>query len=184
MSTAALLPEVTFEEYLAVEVQSESRAEWVAGQVFAMSGGSERHDLMTGLVYEALAPAARRRGCAAFQQNRKVRLADAAYYPGVVVICPGGPPPDRLFERDLTMVVEVLSASTARIDRQEKALSYSAAPSFQNYLLVDPDRRRIEVGRLGADGRLAWQVHTDGRIDELGLDVDALYDELDRTART
>lgn len=184
MSTAAVLPEVTFEEYLAAEVESDSRGEWVAGQVFAMAGGSERHDLMAGLVYRSLAARAAEGGCVAFQQNRKVRFATAAYYPDVVVICPGGPGPDRLFERDLSIVVEVLSASTARTDRQEKALVYPTAPSFTAYLLVDPDRRRVEVGRLGDDGKLVWQVHTDGRIADLGLDVDALYDELDRTART
>lgn len=189
VGTAAVLPEVTFEEYLAAEVRSERRSEWVAGQVFALADGLERHDLMSGLVYQALAPQARRKGCVTFQQNRNVRFADAAYYPDVVVICPVGPAPDRLFERDLSIVVEVLSPSTERIDRQEKALAYPSAPSFSAYVLVDPDRRRIEVGRRDTTGRLTWQVHTDGPIDDLGIEdlrvnVDALYDELDRTART
>ena len=180
--SAEVLPEVTFEEFLAGEREGAQRHEWTAGEVFAMAGGSERHDLMTGLVYEALAPAARRRGCRPFQQNRLVRLGDAAYYPDVVVVCPGRAP-DRLFERDLSLVVEVLSASTARVDRTEKAAAYSRAPSFQAYVLVDPERRRIEVGEL-YDGVLRWRVYGHGDVPALGTTVEQFYDQLDATAAT
>ncbi len=184
MSTAHALPEVTFEEFLAAEAGSEQRCEWVAGHVYAISGGSERHDLMAGLVYEALAPAARARGCRPFVQNRKVRLDQAAYYPDVVVVCPGGPPPDRLFERDLSVVVEVLSPSTERTDRQEKAVAYAGAASFSAYVVVDPDRRWIEVGTPAPGGGLRWRVVDTGPVPGVDLDADALYDALDRTAVT
>lgn len=148
MTSAQRLPEVTFEEYLHAELATDQRCEWVGGEVYAMSGGSERHDLLAGLLYRVLAPAAEARGCRAFQQNRKVKLQDAAYYyPDVLVVCPSGSRPDRLFERDLTIVVEVLSPSTERIDRVEKASAYVGAPSFELYVVADPERRRIELGR-------------------------------------
>lgn len=183
MSTAQVLPEVTFEEFLAGEASGRQRREWVAGEVFAMAGGSERHDLMTGLVYRLVAEVAERNGCRPFQQNRLVRLGDAAYYPDVVVVCPNGSTPDRLFERDLSLVVEVLSASTERTDRREKAMAYADAPSFEAYVLVDPERRRIEVGRLEG-GVLRWQLHTSGAVQLLNTTVEQLYDRLDATAAT
>ena len=179
-----MFPEVTFEEYLAAEAASTIRHEWVAGQVYAMVGASERHELMAGLVYQALIPVAAARGCRLFIGNRKVRLGEAVYYPDVVMICPGGRPPDRLFEWDLSIVVEVLSESTRRIDRREKAMAYAAASSFERYLLVDPDRRRIEVATPGPKG-LNWVVYIGGQtVPELDLDVDSLYDTLDATALT
>jgi len=179
-----MFPEVTFEEYLAGEMVSEVRHEWVSGQVYAMSGGSERHDLMVMAVFRALDPIALRRGCRLFTHNRKVRLGEAAYYPDVLLVCPGGRAPDRLFEWDLSIVVEVLSDSTRRVDRREKALAYASAPSFERYLVVDPQRRWIEVATVGPKD-LTWAVYVGGQVvPELDLDVDALYDALDATALT
>ena len=81
-------------------------------------------------------------------------------------------------------MVEVLSPGTEGVDRREKALVYSLAPSFQLYLLADPDRRRVEVATRGEDG-LVWQAYGPGdEVPQLDLDVDALYDELDAVTLT
>ena len=184
MSSAALFPEVTFEEYLAGEAASEVRHEWVAGRVYAMTGASERHELMAALLFRALDPIAATRGCRLFIGNRKIKLDEVVYYPDVLMVCPSGRQPDRLFERDLSVVVEVLSDSTLRIDRREKALAYAAAPSFERYLLMDPERRWIEVATPGPKGP-HWQVYVGGQvISELGIDLDGLYDALEATALT
>lgn len=174
---------MTFEECLALEAHDQLRREWVDGQVYVKAGGTERHDLLAGLVYEALAGPARSRGCRPFIQNRRVRSGEVAYYPDVLVVCPGARRPDRLYERECSIVVEVLSPSTERTDRHEKAHAYAAAPSFEAYVLVDPDRRRVEVG-TPADAGLQWQVHAGGHVPELGTSVEALYDALDQTALT
>ncbi len=80
--------------------------------------------------------------------------------------------------------MEVLSDSTQRIDRREKALAYAAAPSFERYLVVDPERRWIEVATPGPKG-LLWQVYVGGQvIPELDIDLDALYDAREATALT
>lgn len=179
--TSAEVLVVSFEEYLAFEEGSERRHEWVAGHVYAMAGGTERHDNMVGLIYERLLPQARGHGCRPYMHNRKVKIEDTTYYPDVVVICPGGPSPDPQFERDLTVVVEVLSPSTEVIDRREKAVVYPKAPSFRQYLIVDTQRRKIEV--LGRDGR--WTTYISGDvIPEVEIDVDALYDQVDAVTVT
>lgn len=183
-ASAEELPLVTFEDFLAAERRSERRHELVGGRVYVMAGGSERHDLATGLVYEALAPGARRAGCRPFTSNRLLRLSHAAYYPDVLVVC--GPAGHRLHEVEASLVVEVLSPSTADTDRREKAAAYASLAGLRQYLLVDPDRRRIEVAAPDA-GELHWQAYGPGSVlvTAFGVvDVDALYDALDAAATT
>ncbi|HEU0100991.1 MAG TPA: Uma2 family endonuclease [Mycobacteriales bacterium] len=182
--TSAELVVVAFEDYLAHEQFSDRRHEWVAGHVYVMAGGTERHDNLAGLLYLKLAPQALADGCRPYQHNRKVKIGQVAYYPDLLVVCRDALPPDRQYERDLSVVVEVLSPSTEGVDRREKALVYSSAPSFERYLLVDPDRRRIEVATLGPAG-LQWQSFGPGDVvPYVDLDVDALYDELDAVTLT
>jgi len=52
------------------------------------------------------------------------------------------------------LIVEVLSESTARIDRREKLLAYQTLPSLDAYLLVEQDVTRVELYRRSTD----WQV--------------------------
>ncbi len=178
MSSAEVFPDVAFADFLAAERDSDQRHEWVTGRVYATSGGTERHELMVGLIYEKLAPIARARGCRAFSHNRLVRLGDVAYYPDVLVVCPSDRKPDRMHELDLSIVVEVPSPSTEAVDRREKSMA------FERYVIVDTDRRRIEVATRGPDG-VHWELYSHGRaIFELDIDVDALYDTLDATALT
>jgi Uma2 family endonuclease len=183
-STAKEVPVVSFDSFLAMEQRASRRHELVGGRVYAMAGGSERHDLAAGLLYEALAPKARARGCRPFTSNRLVRLGDAAYYPDVFVVC--GPAADQFYERDLTVVVEVLSPSTSDTDRREKAVAYAGAESFQRYLLVDPTLRRIECAEPSADG-LRWLAYGPGSVvpTPIGsINLDELYDALDAAAST
>ena len=184
MSTAEVHPDVAFADFLAAEGDSDRRHEWVAGRVYAMAGGTERHDLMVGLIHEKLSPLARVRGCRTFSQNRLVRLGDVAYYPDVLVVCPSERRPNQMHEVDLSIVVEVASPSTEALDRREKTMAYTNAPSFERYVIVDPDKRRIEVATRGPSG-VHWELFSHGRvIFELDLDVDELYDTLDATALT
>jgi Uma2 family endonuclease len=176
----------SFDDFLAAEPLSERRHELVAGRVYAMAGGSERHDLVAGLIYELVAPVARTRGCRPFTSNRLVRTASGnAYYPDVLVAC--GPAPHRLYESSPALIVEVLSQSTGDLDRREKAVAYAATRSLSLLLLVDPNVRRIEAARPD-EGRIGdWIAYGPGDVvpTEFGdVDVDALYDILDRTATT
>ncbi len=77
--TAEPLPHLSFVDFLAGEQRSQRRHEYVAGRVYDTAGGTERHDLMTGLLYEHLAPRARERGCVPFQQDRLVRIGATGY---------------------------------------------------------------------------------------------------------
>jgi len=179
------LPHYTLEQYLAVEEASQVRHEFVGGRIYAMSGGTERHDLLTGLIYEVLAAAARREGCRPFIANRQARVGSAHYYPDVMIVCARSA--ERLYETDASLIVEVSSRSTVDTDRREKASAYATLPGLSLYVLVDPERRRIEVAQRRSDGDLLWRVFgPEGVVPTRygALDVDALYDALDATAIT
>lgn len=109
MSTASVeqLPYVTFADYLALDQDADVRHEWVAGRVYAMSGGTERHGLMTGLLFSAVAAGARGAQCRPFQEGRRLRAGLVSYYPDVMVVT--GPAGDDGFETDASLVCEVLA---------------------------------------------------------------------------
>ena len=176
----------SFDAYLDGEQASERRHELVGGRVYTMPGGSERHDLAAGLIYESLAPGARAKGCRPFTSNRLVRTRRGnAYYPDVMVVC--GPAPHRLYETDPALIVEVLSPSTGDVDRREKAVAYAEGTSVRLVVLVDPDVRRIELAHPAGGAIDAWDVCGPGQVvpTEFGdIDVEALYDAIDASATT
>lgn len=183
-SAAEQLTSISFEDYLEAEKHAEGRHEWVGGRVYVMSGGSERHALVAGLVSDTLRPQARERGCRTFIADRMVRPGDVAYYPDFLVVC--GPAGHLHHETDAALIVEVLSPTTGGIDRREKAMAYSTLPGLEQYLLIDPVERRIEVARFGPDG-LRWEAFGSGDVVLTAygdLVVDDLYDELDAEATT
>ena len=185
MSQAAA-PFVPFDDFLEGEQGAERRRELVGGRVYAMSGGTERHDLVAGLIYEALAAGARAKGCRPFIGNRLVRTRDdSAYYPDVMVVC--GRASHVQYETDPTLIVEVQSPSTRSIDRREKVVAYAQAASLRLILLVDPNDRRIEAAYPEQGKVQNWTVFGPGELivtDYGVIPVDALYDELDTTATT
>lgn len=177
---------LSLDSFLDEEQTSERRHELVGGRIYAMSGGSGRHDLAAGLIYEATAPHARSRGGRPFTSNRLVRTSKGnAYYPDVMVAC--GRAPHRLYETDPSVVVEVLSPSTSDVDRREKAVAYAECPSLELLVLVDPSIRRLEVARPVAGVIGSWAVFGPGDVVATpfgDIDVDALNEAIDRTATT
>ena len=148
---------ISVDDYLAGELQAEQRHEYIDGQVYAMTGASDRHGLIANALAFALTPAARRKGCQLFTSDMKLRLEIGGktcfYYPDLLLSCD---PQDRepYFRRSPCLIVEVLSESTARIDRREKLLAYQTIPSLQSYLLIEQERRHVELYRRGT----GWQA--------------------------
>lgn len=84
----------------------------------------------------------------------RVRAAnDLFYYPDVVVACvPVGD--EDVYLDEPCLIVEVLSPSTAGIDRREKLVAFRQIASLRGYLLVAQARRRVERHIRDAAG--AW----------------------------
>ena len=74
---------ISAEEYLHLEARSPVRNEYVSGEVFAMTGGTLRHNVIAGNLFAALRTHLRNTPCRAFMNDVRLRIAkaNAYYYP-------------------------------------------------------------------------------------------------------
>jgi len=144
MRDASALPTMTVEEYVRFEERSPIKHEYVAGEVYAVSGATARHNILAGNIFARLYPAVESNPCHVFMSDMRVQVADDRYYyPDAAVVCTPIAQLD-VVARGPCVVVEVTSPSTARIDRGEKLDAYRAIPALRAYLIVDHRRRRVE----------------------------------------
>lgn len=168
----------TYAEYLAYEQDSGLKHEYEDGQIFAMAGGSRRHNALASRISAALE---RGRGaeCIAFQSDQKVRVlaTGKATYPDATVVCGPieGDPADQLGATitNPTVLVEVLSPSTEQEDRGNKWQHYQLIPSLQEYVLVSQSEPRVERYRRLSSG--AWE-YSDVTAGSVQLSTGALID--------
>jgi Uma2 family endonuclease len=141
-------------DYLAMDDASALRHEYMAGQVYAMTGGTMRHNRITLNVARLLADRLDGTPCQVFINDMKlhVQAADSVYYPDVFVHCGSGVASGAKVVHDAALVVEVLSESTAEIDRREKLVAYRKLPGLRAYWIVSQDEQRIEVHERDATG--------------------------------
>jgi Uma2 family endonuclease len=145
---------LSLEEYLASEIDSPVKREWVDGAVFTIAGASIRHNVVKDNVSAFGRSLPNADDCRITTSDTKVRTERAVYYPDVVVAC-GPVGPDPYVEAAPCVIAEVLSPSTAAIDMREKLAAYRALPSLHDYLVIDPEVRHVEWHRRGNSG---WEV--------------------------
>lgn len=138
----------TPEEYLTLERKAEYKSEYYDGEIFAMLGANEKHNLIAGNIFASLHAQFRNRPCRAYTSDMrvKVRPGNMYSYPDVIAVC-GQPQFDDEYKDHLvnpTVIVEVLSSSTEAYDRGDKALRYRQLASIQEYLLVSQEEPHVE----------------------------------------
>lgn len=145
---------LTVEEYLRMEEASPLRHEYVAGQIFAMSGATLRHKAIIDSLLLSVAPQLRGGPCRALSDGVKLRLRldreEIFYYPDFMVAC-GPQEMSSYFVATPRLVVEVLSPSTELIDRREKALNYRGVPSLEEFALVAQRSQEVTLYRRSED---------------------------------
>ena len=146
--------------YLADERDADLRHERWDGVAYAMVGASWARNVITAHLAAILHRLGRAHGCTTVSQDMKVHVPgrNAFVYPDIVMVCE---PPRFLDDvRDVLLnpaiVVEVLSHSTERFDRGEKATGYRSLPSIGALLLVSQHHARIECQARDADG--SWRL--------------------------
>jgi Uma2 family endonuclease len=183
MSAATPHP-MTSAEYLAWEAREPSKHEYLRGEIFAMPGGSPRHNFLGAAVISVLRGAMRGRGCGVFTSDQKIALVpgERYVYPDAAVVCgalqrePGTA--DVLLNP--RVVIEVLSQSTEAYDRGGKWEGYQGVASVTDYVLVAQRAVRVEHYQRDADG--SWHYRTLATGDALTLSngatvaIDALYE--------
>ncbi|NJM78076.1 MAG: Uma2 family endonuclease [Acaryochloridaceae cyanobacterium RU_4_10] len=157
------------EEYLEGEKSSPVKHEYIQGQVYAMAGANDAHNLITGSFYSLLRNHLRGKGCLPYTGDMKAQIdvRDIYYYPDILVICD---PRDRSSEyskRYPCLIVEVLSDSTEAFDRGNKFSDYRHLETLQEYVLVKQDRQSVDCFRRNEQGR--WELYAFVEGDEVVL---------------
>lgn len=142
-------PRFDRQDYFAWEPEQPVKHEYVAGEVFAQAGARQNHVVVAGNCFAALRQRLRGTPCRAYISDMQLEVAqaDAVFYPDVMVSCH---PEDLAAERVLhhpRVIVEVLSDSTVAYDRGGKFAAYRMLESLQEYVLIDPERRSLEIFR-------------------------------------
>lgn len=155
---ALLAQKLSLEGFLAWENQQVERHEFHRGEVFAMVGGRRIHERVIANLSRWLGNQLEGSACQVFVAGMKLQIADdTVLYPDVMVTCDRADLRADLALRSPALVIEVLSPSTQAYDRSQKFALYRRVASLQEYILIDPDTRRIESFRRGADG--FWVLH-------------------------
>jgi Uma2 family endonuclease len=135
------------EEYLAVERQAPYKSEYCNGEVFAMSGASRRHNLISLNIGAELRAQLRQRLCEGYTSDMRVKMTRTGLYtyPDVVVVCEEPTFEDAEVNTLLnpTLLVAVLSKTTEDDDRGGKFAYYRTLTAGQEYLLVAQERCHV-----------------------------------------
>lgn len=184
MSVPVQLHRHTFKDYLAVEEISTVRHEYLAGEIYAMAGGSVLHAALSAGVLASLHAQLGGR-CRVYSSDLRIRVlaTGLASYPDVTIVC--GPAETDPESADTvvnpTALVEILSPGTIDYDLGEKFEHHRQIPSLKAVVYVWQDRKQVEVReRPGADDWHPGTIVGSGSTVHLRalrctLDLDALY---------
>lgn len=138
----------TLAEYFALEKVGDARYEYWDGEIVCMSGGTKQHAIITSNVHREIANKLKGTKCRAFTEGMPILTPSLPpyRYPDVSVICG-----EMKFESlqgievlvNPTLIVEVLSATTEKADRNEKRLAYQSHPALLEYLLVSQTAHHV-----------------------------------------
>jgi Uma2 family endonuclease len=177
---------LSVEEYLRREECSTTcKHEYVNGQVFAMTGSTRRHNIISGNIFSILRDFVKGTPCRAFIGDVKARVeaANCFYYPDAMVSCADDSDDTEVYTDCPVLIVEVLSPSTSQIDRREKLVNYRLIPSLNEYLVIHQRRKCVQLYRKSENGDWSTSKIEAGTVcllsmpkGELRLEIDEIYD--------
>ena len=184
MGHAATGQRLSAAEFLVWERDQPEKHEYHSGEIFAMAGGSLRHNFLSGAMVVQLSAALRGKGCHLFSSDQRIaaKRGDRYVYADAVVACG-----DIQTEPGTTdvlanpkVIVEVLSRSTEAYDRGDKWEAYQRLPSLTDYLLVSQAAVQVEHFQREAGGSWRYRLIEAGQSVTLSngatLAIEAIYE--------
>lgn len=187
MGLAKLKNKISVEDYLEGEKSSEIKHEYIYGEVFAMAGTSDRHNRIAGNFFSKIDSHLSDSHCETFIESVKLRAdAKTFYYPDVMVSCDRSPE-SSYYREEPVLVIEVLSRTTERTDRNEKLTVYKNIPTLQEYVIVWQEIMRVEIHRRQPDGNWLTYFYTESdngeEIELQSINLKITMDEIYRRVR-
>ncbi len=142
--------QMTLEEYLEFDYNAEGRYEYFDGEVIEMSGGSPEHALLGSRICRLLGNQVDTRGCSVYNSEVHIKVPTKLpyCYGDVSALC-GKPIYEDSGNRRLlinpSLIVEVLSPSTEKYDRDLKFKAYKSIESLREYLLINQDQKFVTL---------------------------------------
>ena len=153
------------EAYLAAERVAETKSEYRAGQLVAMAGATENHNLIVSNLVIALGSQLKQRNCQIYANDMRLHIPTAGLYtyPDLIVSCGESRFLDDRRDTLLnpTLIIEVLSPSTEAYDRGDKFGHYQTLKTLNEYLLVSQKDRKVERFVRKGDGFWLLSTYTD-----------------------
>lgn len=144
-------PYLSSADYLAIERSAEFKSEYFNGEIFAMSGASEPHNVIVLNTGAEIRQHLKKRPCKVYANDMRVKVSPTGLYtyPDVVVVCGQAQFDDAHLDTLLnpTILIEVLSDSTEAYDRGRKFEHYRSLESLAEYVLIAQNRPQIEAYR-------------------------------------
>jgi len=188
MSEPRRIHRYTYADYVALEMVSTGKHEFLDGEIYAMAGGSEEHSALAAEMVRVLGNAVGDRPCRVHTSDLRiyVEAVGLATFPDSSVIC--GPllqhePSPTATALNPTILVEVTSDSSEDYDTGSKLESYLTIPSLREYVIVSHRERRITVHTRGIDGAWVTRVAIQGgRVELASLSAELIVDEIYRNS--
>lgn len=166
---------LTLEAFLDWENAQATRHEFHRGEAIEMGGARRPHGRVVSNLARHLGNALDGSPCQLFQEGMKLQIADdTILYPDIFVTSDSADLRTEMIFRSPTLVIEVLSPSTEAFDRSQKFALYRRLASLKEYVLVNPESKRIEAFVRGTDGLFVLHDMSDDAaisFRSLGIDI-------------
>ncbi|MFZ5897227.1 MAG: Uma2 family endonuclease [Myxococcota bacterium] len=178
----------TYSDYVALELESPTKHEFLDGEIYAMAGGSEEHSALAAEVLRVLGNAVQGGSCRVHTSDLRIYVESVglATFPDGAVICGAleqHAPSPRATALNPTLLLEVTSDSSEEYDLGEKLMHYRTIPSLRDYVIVSHRERRISVhSRRGESEWVTRVAISGGRVAIESLAAELVVDEVYRAS--
>lgn len=154
---------LTAEEYLEWENQQQEKHEFYQGEIFSMAGAGARHNVIYINTLGSLINKLSGKPCQPYGSDLRIHIpTNTLYtYPDISIICKDIIEAENKGENlEPTVLIEILSPSTANYDRGGKFKLYRDIPSLKEYVLIDSMSFNVEVFHFIAVGDWSFRVYS------------------------
>lgn len=150
----------TFEEYLAYEEETGIKHEYLDGEIYAMTGGTKKHAVISTNCTRVIGNQILDSGCYVTNSEMRVQISPTKFvYPDFVVVCGKD---EFMDDKEITLlnptlVAEVISESSEKYDRGLKSEYYRSVTSLKHYLIVEQNRVYVQLYTRGEDDKWIFQ---------------------------
>lgn len=179
----------TVEEYLELELASETRSEYRNGEIIPMTGGTPNHNDISGNAYILLKALLKTKEYRVFHVDQRLWIPSLKQYAYPDVMVAPKPLEMQTGRKDTItnpcFIAEVLSRSTQNYDRSEKFANYRTIDAFREYLLIDQYRIHVEHHVKTAVNQWLFSEYDDPNVTislqflDLPIRIADLYDNIE-----